>query len=248
VRLSATRLPVVRLSHSATCQNAPLQGAENVRTTFAIRKLSRRNAGAGIAARPRSRHLDGFVRTGTVRPEASIARALRLSPAHSQRVQGVMAIYCRKYRDSDWCSDVCRERASHARHVGVRQPSTEAAARSASRVHPPPLGGTASRAKAMGHQRPPSHRHTNSRFRIRFCPSRVIAARVSVRRKRKERRIRRPYTGALRDSHAIFRICGYIARAGCIGALQLIGEKIDGTLRFRHHPAHSALRSSRWPR
>jgi hypothetical protein len=32
-----------------------------------------------------------------------------------------MAIGCRKYRDSDWCSDARRERASHARHAGVRQ-------------------------------------------------------------------------------------------------------------------------------
>jgi hypothetical protein len=174
VRLSATRLPVVRLSHSATCQNAPLQGAENVRTTFAIRKLSRRNAGAGIAARPRSRHLDGFVRTGTVRPEASIARALRLSPAHSQRVQGVMAIYCRKYRDSDWCSDACRERASHARHVGVRQPSTEAAARSASRVHPPPLGGTPPRATAMSHFWPLGSRIIGSSFAQIFADTTIL--------------------------------------------------------------------------
>jgi hypothetical protein len=140
VRLSAARLPAIRRSHSDTCQNAPLQNAENGQTMSATRKLTGRNAGAGIAARPRSRHLDGFVRTGTVRPEASIARALRLSPAHSQRVQAVMAIGCRKYRDGDWCSDACQERASHARRGGVRQSFTKATARSASRVHPPPLG------------------------------------------------------------------------------------------------------------
>jgi hypothetical protein len=49
---------------------------------FARRELSRRDAGIGIAARPRSRrNFKGFVRTGTVRPEAGIARALRLSAA-----------------------------------------------------------------------------------------------------------------------------------------------------------------------
>jgi hypothetical protein len=45
---------------------------------------------------------------------ARIARARRLSPAHSPRVQAVTAIGCRKDRDSDWCSDACRERASPA--------------------------------------------------------------------------------------------------------------------------------------
>jgi hypothetical protein len=54
-----------------------------------------------------------------------------------------MAIGCRKDRDSDWCSGVCWERASHARNAGVRHTFTEVTARSASRVHPlPPLDGS----------------------------------------------------------------------------------------------------------
>jgi len=66
-----------------------------------------------------------------------------------------MAIGC--YRDSDFLhgrfSDACRERASPARHAGVRQTSTEAAARSASSVHPLPLlGGTPPPATAMSHK------------------------------------------------------------------------------------------------
>lgn len=32
------------------------------------------------------------------------------------------------------------------------------------------------------------------------------------------------------------------------GALRLVGEQIDGSFKPRHHPAHSALRSCRWPR
>ncbi len=37
------------------------------------------------------------------------------------------------------------------------------------------------------------------------------------------------------------------AQAG-IDAFRLVGEQIDGSFKLRHHPAHSALRSSRWPR
>jgi len=148
VRLGAARLPVVRLSHSATCAKCAAIGRGNVRTTFAIRKLT--------ATRPRSRHrLTASSERATTRPEARIARALSLSPAHSKRVQAVMAIGCRKYRDSDWCSDACRERASHARHAGVRQTFIEVAGRSASRVHPlPPLVGTPPPATAMSPKRP----------------------------------------------------------------------------------------------
>jgi hypothetical protein len=66
-----------------------------------------------------------------------------------------MAIGCCKYHDIDWCADACRERASQARYAGDRQAFTEAADRSASRVHPlPPLGGAPSRATAMSHHRP----------------------------------------------------------------------------------------------
>jgi len=65
-------------------------------TTFAMRKRTGRNAGVGIAARHvQLPSFKGFVRTGTVRPAASIARALRLSAAHSQRIRAVMTIGCR---------------------------------------------------------------------------------------------------------------------------------------------------------
>ena len=37
------------------------------------------------------------------------------------------------------------------------------------------------------------------------------------------------------------------ARAG-LGAFRLAGEQIGGGFKVRHHPAHSALRNSRWPR
>jgi hypothetical protein len=52
------------LSPPATWENAPLQGAGNRRTTSTFCKLTRSNGGVGIAARRRSRHLDGLVRTG----------------------------------------------------------------------------------------------------------------------------------------------------------------------------------------
>jgi hypothetical protein len=32
------------------------------------------------------------------------------------------------------------------------------------------------------------------------------------------------------------------------GVFQLVGEQIDGSFKLRHHPAHPALRSPRWPR
>lgn len=37
------------------------------------------------------------------------------------------------------------------------------------------------------------------------------------------------------------------AQAG-LGALRLVAEQIDGSLKLRHHPAHIALRSTRCPR
>jgi hypothetical protein len=98
------------------------------------------------------RRFKGFVRTGNDAAGSKNRSCAQVVSRTLSAHASARCDRCRKYRDSDWCSDACRERASHARHAGVRQTVTEAAARSASRVPPlPPLGGTPPRATAMSH-------------------------------------------------------------------------------------------------
>jgi hypothetical protein len=65
VRLGAAKLPVVRLSHSATCQKCAATERREQPSVVRDTQLVICNAGIGIAPCPRSRHsFKGFVRTG----------------------------------------------------------------------------------------------------------------------------------------------------------------------------------------
>jgi hypothetical protein len=81
------------------------------------------------------RRFKGFVRTGNDAAGSKNRSCAQVVSRTLSAHASARCDRCRKYRDSDLCSDACRERASHARHAGVRQAFTEAAARSASRVH-----------------------------------------------------------------------------------------------------------------
>jgi hypothetical protein len=125
VRLGAAPLPAARLSVSATYGNTPATGRKkppnDVRAMQIHPKQCRRR---DIRARAAATASTASSERATTRPEARIARALRLSPAHAKRVRAVMAIGCRNDCDSDWCSDACQERASHARHAEIAPTSS----------------------------------------------------------------------------------------------------------------------------
>jgi hypothetical protein len=143
-------LLVVRLSLSATYQNAPPQGAGTAERRSRCAISADAMQGVGMAACPRSRHsFKSFVRTGDD-AAGSKNRSYAQVVSRTQRIRAVIAIGCRKDRDNDWCSDACQKLWPRRLVMQAFDTFTEAAARSASRVHPPPpLGGTAPRATAV---------------------------------------------------------------------------------------------------